>query len=274
MGVQGSGPTLEGLAERLEALERENATLRRKVATLENSETEQGAEPTSDAAEEKVSRRALLGKAAAAAVAATAAGTLLNPREARAETFSSVSSNSFVKANTYVQALQVIAQTDSQFENAVAVLGTNLELGAGVRGDGGHNGVRGIAANADGYGVEGSGDTGVHGHTTKTGYSGVYGLHKGTLGFGVVGDGTGTGGSGVLGRNAQGTGVEARASRYGGKFDGSRSQLVLVPKTSTGRPTTSTHAKGEIYMDSAGTLFVCTKGGTSGTWRKVTTTAA
>jgi hypothetical protein len=84
MGVQGSGPTLEELAERLEALERENATLRRKVATLENSETEQGAEPTSDAAEEKVSRRTLLGKAAAAAVAATAAGTLLSPREARA----------------------------------------------------------------------------------------------------------------------------------------------------------------------------------------------
>jgi hypothetical protein len=274
MGLQESGPTLEGLAERLEALERENATLRRQVATLENSETEQGAEPTSDVAEEKVSRRALLGKAAAAAVAATAAGTLLSPREAKAETFSSVVSTSFVKANTYVEAHQVIAQTDSQFANDVAVYGTNLELGAGVRGDGGHNGVRGIAANADGYGVEGAGDTGVHGQTFRTGYSGVYGLHRGTLGFGVVGDGTGTGGSGVLGRNAEGAGVEARASRYGGKFDGSRAQLVLVPKTSTGRPTTGTHAKGEIYMDSAGTLFVCTKGGTSGTWRKVTTTAA
>jgi hypothetical protein len=152
--------------------------------------------------------------------------------------------------------------------------GFNPGAGPGVQGDGGHNGVLGFARDADGYGVEGEGDTGVHGHTTKTGYSGVYGLHKGTLGFGVVGDGTGTGGSGVLGRNAQGVGVEARASRYGGKFDGSRSQLVLVPKTSTGRPTTGTHAKGEIYMDSAGTLFVCTKGGTSGTWRKVTTTAA
>jgi hypothetical protein len=104
MGLQESGPTLEGLAERLEALERENATLRRQVATLENSETEQGAEPTSDAAEEKVSRRALLGKAAAAAVAATAAGTLLSPREAKAETFSSVESNSFVSANTNILA--------------------------------------------------------------------------------------------------------------------------------------------------------------------------
>jgi hypothetical protein len=49
--------------------------------------------------------------------------------------------------------------------------------------------------------------------------------------------------------------------------------LRLVPKTTVGKPTTGTHTKGEIYMDSAGTLFVCTANGTPGTWKKVSTTA-
>ncbi len=39
MGTQDNGLTLEGLAQRLEALERENAELRSKVATLEGSGT-------------------------------------------------------------------------------------------------------------------------------------------------------------------------------------------------------------------------------------------
>lgn len=59
---------------------------------------------------------------------------------------------------------------------------------------------------------------------------------------------------------------------YGGKFSGSRAQLRLVPAGSAGSPG-GAHAKGEIYMDSAGALFVCTRGGTPGTWRKVSTTA-
>ena len=68
--------------------------------------------------------------------------------------------------------------------------------------------------------------------------------------------------------------MESRDSRYGGKFDGSRAQLLLVPKSGTGRPTTGVHTKGEIYLDSAASVFVCTKTGTPGTWRKVTTTSA
>lgn len=81
-------------------------------------------------------------------------------------------------------------------------------------------------------------------------------------------------GAGVLGRNPQGSGIEARDSVYGGKFSGSRAQLMLVPKGGTaGKPTTGTHAKGEISMDSAATFWVCTRGGNPGTWRKVATTA-
>jgi hypothetical protein len=122
--------------------------------------------------------------------------------------------------------------------------------------------------------VRGLGKTGVWGSSAATGYSGLYGQHTGSAGYGVVGDGTGATGAGVIGRNPNGNGVEARDSVYGGKFAGSRAQLLLVPKSATGRPTTGAHTKGEIYMDSAGALFVCTASGTPGTWRKVTTTAA
>jgi hypothetical protein len=59
-----------------------------------------------------------------------------------------------------------------------------------------------------------------------------------------------------------------------GSFEGSRAQLLLAPKNSTCRPTSGTHKKGEIYMDSGETLFVCTEGGKPGTRREVTTTAA
>ncbi len=48
--------------------------------------------------------------------------------------------------------------------------------------------------------------------------------------------------------------------------------MKLKPAGSAGAPTTGTHRKGEIYMDSAGALFVCTAGDgtTVGTWKKLT----
>src|SRR5215207_4536658 len=94
---EGNRLTLETLAQRLKTQERENAELRHKVATLEGSETRRDdvvALRGSDRSRAKevasefagqVSRRSLLSKAGAAAVAAVAAGTLLNQREARSE---------------------------------------------------------------------------------------------------------------------------------------------------------------------------------------------
>jgi hypothetical protein len=38
--------------------------------------------------------------------------------------------------------------------------------------------------------------------------------------------------------------------------------LRLVPGSTAGNPTSGAHSKGELYMDSAARLFVCTKGGT------------
>jgi hypothetical protein len=62
-------------------MRRENAELRGEVAALSGSETSQAVKP---AFEGRVSRRELLSKAGAAAVAAVAAVTLVNPREAEA----------------------------------------------------------------------------------------------------------------------------------------------------------------------------------------------
>ena len=154
------------------------------------------------------------------------------------------------------------------------------------------------ANDGPGAGVEGIGNSGVWGKSSKTGYGAVYGQHTGTDGYGIVGDGkggsagvlgvntdgnavtgqaTGEGngvygqvsgiGVGVLGRNTSGggagvegeggfAGVRGESTKgYGGHFQGVKAQLMLKPKGGTaGKPTTGTHAQGEISMDSAATL--------------------
>ena len=122
--------------------------------------------------------------------------------------------------------------------------------------------------------MKGVGKVGVNGESPTLGHASVYGQHVGTSGYGVVGDGTGRG-SGVLGRNSNGSGVEGSASRYSGKFAGSRAQLMLVPGGSAGKPG-GAHSKGEIYMDSQGTLFVCVASSTAtavAKWQKLSATA-
>ena len=176
MDAEDNGLTLEGLAKRLEAIERENermrsenAELRHMMVTLEGSETNQAEEEPASESGGLVSSRALLGKAAAAAVAATAAGTLLNPREAKAENFSSVSSGSFVEAETFLRAISEGVSGSrgaSSLSGEAVVLGNNFGAGPGVSG---HN------INDTGPGVRGEGDTGVWGSSVTTGFSGVYG---------------------------------------------------------------------------------------------------
>ena len=151
------------------------------------------------------------------------------------------------------------------------VVGFGKGDGAGVLGrNSGGPGVQGEYTGTDaGYGVVGKGHYGVKGE-------GFYGIHgQGNLdgGFGVTGNG---GVAGVLGRSSRGIGVEGEG-KYGGQFEGSKAQLRLVPKRAdTTGPPTGAHTKGEIYMDGAGTLFVCVASSTStaaATWRKVSTTA-
>ena len=134
------------------------------------------------------------------------------------------------------------------------VLGRNPS-GTGVRGEGSTE----AELNA---GVRGIGKTGVWGTSSADGRQGVYGEHTGS-GYGVVGDGGGTEYAGVLGRSS---------TSYGGRFEGGKAQLMLKPGSSAGKPSGS-HSQGELYLDSAGTLFVCTASGNPATWRQVTTTA-
>jgi hypothetical protein len=298
MGAQDNGLSLEGLAQRLEVLERENAELRNEVSALRGSDTRRGKvaalrgsdthqSEEGEAAPEfegQVSRRTLLSKAGAAAVAAMAAGTLMYPRQAKAHHWDPGIQVNFVDTHDVVIATVGPGHALQAFSNSgslATVFGSNGQSrGTAVEGKA-WTGVFGNSGASDGTGYpEGVGvrgiakdGTGVWGSSSKTGYSGVYGQHTGTAGYGLAGDGTGNG-AGVLGRNPNGPGVEARDSVYGGKFAGSRAQLLLVPKGAAGKPTTGAHTKGEIYMDSTGALFVCTANGTPGTWRKVTTTAA
>jgi hypothetical protein len=178
-----------------------------------------------------------------------------------------------------------------------AIEGTaNGSDGTGVKGTGrygvwgesdqaGFWGVTGRNTNANGHGVHGEGTIGVFGKSSSTGFGAVYGQHTGSAGYGVVGDGKGTGTAGVLGRHStdaalQGEGrigVYGKATTstgYGGVLQGGKAQLRLVPGTTAGKPTTNAHIQGEFYMDSRAELWVCTRDGTPGAWRKVTTTVS
>jgi hypothetical protein len=144
--------------------------------------------------------------------------------------------------------------------------------GVGVRGDA-------ATANANGAGVWGNatgGAIGVRGNATSSGI-GVSG--EAGSGIGVSGrsssaagvQGSSASSSGVLGVGVVGVaGTSFPSGGIGGVFDGATAQFKLVPKPTQGKPTSGTHQKGEIYMDSKASLFICTANGTPGTWKKVT----
>ncbi len=377
MGAQDNGLTLQGLARRLEVLERENAELRREVDTLGGSPTgrdevaalrgsrtrrgevvalgDSDMSPSGDGKSASkfdgvVSRRALLSKAGAAAVAAVAAGTLLYPRQAKAavDDFDEITANRLDVYETGIFTQDrsggnaLLARTSS--DRNACVFGRNFSSGPGVKGvsdgtsgdgvegtGGGPNGtgvrgtgrygvwgesnqagfygvtgrntrtdgtgVRGVGAkrgvlgeSTNNIGVEGRGKNGVFGESSTPGQNGVWGKHT-NQGAGVSGEGRvgvlgfshedgwnavwgrhTTNGRGVAGDSAQGTGVYGESTRgYGGQFQGGKAQLRLVPGSAAGKPTSGSHAKGELYMDSRATLFVCTVGGTPGTWRRFAT---
>ena len=160
---------------------------------------------------------------------------------------------------------------------AEAVHGRAPGMGVGVGGDS----DSGIGV----WGQSGSG-AGVHGSSTSgPGVSGGSGKGPGMLGTSVSGHGltgvstTGDGvygfstsGTGVSGGSESGPGVSGRStSGRGGVFFGGAAQIRLIPATTKGKPATGAHQAGDLFLDSAAALFICTKGGTPGTWVKVTT---
>jgi len=225
-----------------------------------------GKPEATDAEKPTLSRRGALRAAGSVALGTVATGFFLgNAHETRAAggvvEFDSVKTGS-LKANIVEITNSWGSSTTGSFfkvvnnapvGNVPAIQGeTNSRDGVGVQGNGWNSGT----------GVSGLGRVGVFGITSSPdGWFGVWGRHTGN-GPGVAGDSGG--GPGILGNST---------SSYGAEFNGGKAQLRLVPKSTAGRPKAGAHAKGEIYVDSNGAIFVCTKTGTPGTWRKVTTTA-
>jgi hypothetical protein len=293
---------LGGLERENERMHSENTGLRQEVAALKSSNKSEAVVESAWASKGAVSRRALLGKAGAAAVVAAAAGTLLTTREAKAyvdvsdeyiyvlngdgTTAVTGSTSSNTQPAVYGNNDGTTEGVEGYSYGGIGVRGTGGGKFAGVLGEGGSSGpgVQGIGGNN--VGVLGQGGIGVHGQSGTNGNGAVYGQHTGTSGYGVVGDGKGANSAGLLGRNtvAGGIGVQGQGNvigvkgestnGYGGHFSGAIAQVKLLPKSNAGRPTTGAHQQGELFLDKSAALFVCTASGTPGTWRRVTTTAA
>jgi hypothetical protein len=298
-----NGLTLEGLAQRLEALERENermrsenAELRSQVATLEGPETppqkKEDDKPPLELENSRVSRRQLLSKVGAAAAGLVVAGALTQRdiREAKAAQVMGDSNEQFrggvEGTNNAIWGYGVMGRAtdgwgvDGQADRA-GVRGSSTK-GSGVEGHGPtgihgfgqvQNGTGALGQCSDGFGVQGKGMNGVYGESsTPDGWAGVVGRNNASAGIGTFGEGTN--GIGVQGIGK--TGVHGKSTGgWGGLFEGSQAQLRLVPKGTTGKPT-GAHTKGEIYMDSAGTLFICVASSTStaaAKWKKVSAVA-
>ena len=132
-------------------------------------------------------------------MAAMAAGTLLYPREARANHFDPGIEVDWVFAHsgdksavTGVSGPGGIYGVYGRAERPgyYGVAGRNQTNEGGI-------GVDGLSPS--GLGVKGSGKHGVHGEANSTGWVGVYGNNI-DLGYCVVGDGSGGSNAGVLGR--------------------------------------------------------------------------
>jgi hypothetical protein len=140
-----------------------------------------------------------------------------------------------------------------------------------VQASGHTNGVDAQATS--GYGVLGHVGSGPAVPSTQAGVAGQAGGFPGVVGVsdtnpGVYG--TSTSGTGVRGNSGTGPGVIGHSSGgYGVEAGGGKAQLYLVPSGSVGAPKSGSHSVGEVFLDKAGSLFVCVATGTPGTWKRI-----
>ncbi len=283
----------QDLHAKVEQLERELSELRGLLIERTTAESSSGLATGVS----PVSRRGLLRLAGAGAVGA-AAGTVLMASPAGAADPNDVVLGATNSTTTRTDIISSAVDDDIAFN--VANNGTNSACSA-IEGDaaavdadavvgvafaltGTGSGVRGTASSAAGTGVLGQGaslGTGVTGTASGTGSTGV----KGTGRVGV--DGTSSGASGIGVRATTGTSgavaVQANPSVTGSvgfevnspgtgvvgvKARGTRAPLLLVAAAGVGAPT-GDHEAGELWTDSAGDLYLCSLGGTPGTWTKL-----
>lgn len=158
---------------------------------------------------------------------------------------------------------------------------SNQPLGVGVKGEGTLSGVEGHAM-GEGFdyafnesGVAAAGGVGVLGRDINVN-RGV-GVQGESPNLGVKGTSPRVGVSGEGPSDGSITHIAVRGlspNGLGGVFGGGRAQLKLNPNATTGRPTTGTHQTGELFMNSTCELFICSRSGSPGTWRKVQTVPA
>ncbi|MDJ0767884.1 MAG: hypothetical protein QNJ12_03790 [Ilumatobacter sp.] len=183
---------------------------------------------------------------------------------------------------------------------------TDQTGGAGVIGRSDHagsSGLRGVNDQAGGTAVSGtaSGQSGVSIRGVATGTFGgaVSGIASGDAATGVYGQADGVNGRGINGFTSEVTAVAMRANHDGGgtglealggtavlatgeeigvvgsgsgstslgaELSGERAALRVVASGPAPAGTAIAHEAGEIYADTDGDLWFCTKGGTPGTW--------
>jgi hypothetical protein len=138
---------------------------------------------------------------------------------------------------------------DTGVANGAGVVGAVSGLGAiGVRGVVGSEASPGVAAGVSGEAVADAA-IGVFGFSSESdALRGVTGVES--SGFGLTAQDNSESGTAAI--NA------VSANGLGAQLSGARAPLQLVPATTAGPPTSGTHARGEVYVDSAGAIFICT----------------
>jgi hypothetical protein len=208
-----------------------------------------------------LSRRRLVGGALAALGAAVGASLAGAQR-----VFGAGDDTKIIHVADQLDDVQSVTRLRNATNDQAVFVGLNLQNGFGLMGISQNgSGVYGQANTSLGIGVQGVNHD--DGGTALQGYKDIPGIAVNAL----IEDNTSP--SDALNASTSGTGTAVRGislGGYGGQFEGGKSQLRIVPKGSVGKPSSGAHIKGEIYMDSKSSLFVCTAAGTPGTWKKIT----
>jgi hypothetical protein len=201
----------------------------------------------------RASRRALLKLGGAMAAAGAVAAS------------SSVVGNSSV-AQARPETASLTESASGLGNVAIQVTGSSGAHGIDITTDTGY-GVNATAtgANANAIFATSTNGYGVGGTTANDGYSGVTGQNTAN-GIGVFGlaNGTGLFAAGVYAKSPNG---------YGMRVLGGTAQILFALPASPGAPTAGSHIMGELYVDSAATLWVCIADGAPGTWVRLTSIA-
>jgi hypothetical protein len=151
--------------------------------------------------------------------------------------------------------------------NSKGVTGAGQGSGDGVTGTGGATGVgvRGNGGSTSGNGVQGTGGPG-------GGHGGAFTATGGNSnGVFAQGNGSGAGVNSTGGPNGVGVrGVGGSSSGgYGGSFGGGGASSGALHLDTQAAAPTGTSALGDCYVDSVGSLWMCTTAGSPGTFSRV-----